>query len=191
MFAITVVFMLHAHQTIGKNHLEHELNCYLMISLPEHQHTLVNVTLDTLVMDLSVHWNETVPIFLNCVIKMLNVHQQLLDGNVFAIKVGQLINYLIIYIKIHRLKMEKLEKIHKINSKFTINQNIMKRSPPPVRHSGLSWPARMFLRSLKYQTKVAIAGGMVYYCALNGCWGKPKESYKFLNNLCATLGIFQ
>lgn len=87
--------------------------------------------------------------------------------------------------------MEKLEKIHKINSKFTINQNIMKKSPPPVRQSRLGWPARFLLKSLKYQAKIAIAGGMVYYCGSNGCWGKPKESYKFLNKLCATLGIFQ
>lgn len=87
--------------------------------------------------------------------------------------------------------MEKLEKIHKINSKFTLNHNIMKKFPMPLRQSGLSLPARFLWKTIKFQSKLAIAGGLVYCCASNGLWGEPEETYKFLNNLCAILHIFQ
>ena len=87
--------------------------------------------------------------------------------------------------------MEKLDKIHKINSKFTINHNVMKKFPMPMRQSGLSLFERCLWKTLKFQTKLVIAGGLVYYCASNGLWGEPEDTYKFLNNLCAKLHIFQ
>lgn len=87
--------------------------------------------------------------------------------------------------------MEKLDKIHKINSKFTLNHNIMKKCPVPVLRSGFSMPEKCLLKFIKFQSKLFIAGGLVFYCSNHGLWGTPEQSYKFLNDICATFNILQ